>query len=84
MPMQTLNECYRVTTKTGGLVVVVPGISGYKSDKDHKKFYDENDLNNLDKRWLLVKIFSIPFYIKKISISKNIRQYCLIAIYKKI
>jgi SAM-dependent methyltransferase len=83
-PMQTLNECHRVTEKTGGLILVVPGISGYKSDQDHKKFYDESNLENLDKRWKLIRLFSIPFYIKNKFISKNIRQYCLVAVYKKI
>jgi SAM-dependent methyltransferase len=82
-PKQTLNECHRVTVETGGLVVVVPGISGYESDQDHKKFYDENDLKNLDERWTLIKLIAMPFYIKNIFISKNIRQYCLMAIYKK-
>lgn len=82
-PTQTLDECYRITAKTGGLVLVVPGIIGYQSDQDHKKFYDENSLKNLDKRWDIVKIFSIPFYIKSTFISKNMRQYCLVAIYKK-
>jgi SAM-dependent methyltransferase len=83
-PRQTLDECYRITVKDGGLVIVVPGICGYKSDSDHKIFYSEQSLKELDERWLLVKIFSIPFFASFDFISKNFRQYCLVAIYKKV
>jgi SAM-dependent methyltransferase len=83
-PRQTLDECYRITSKNGGLVIVVPGGRGYKSDSDHKIFYSEQDLHKLDKRWLLVRLISIPFLFKSKFLSKNMRQYCLIAIYKKI
>ena len=80
----TLNECHRITTKSGGLIIAVPGIRGYASDDDHKKFYGEDDLRHLDERWQLVSLFSTPFLIKDEYVSKFLKQYCLVATYKKI
>lgn len=83
-PKQTLDECYRITVKSGGLVIVVPGLCGYKSDHDHKKYYTEQDLRQLDERWALVKMFSIPFILRNKTLSQRMRQYCLIAVYQKV
>ena len=80
----TLDECHRVTIKNGGLVIAVPGIRGYASDDDHKKFYGVDDLRHLDERWKLVSLFSTPFFIKGEYVSKVLKQYCLVATYKKI
>jgi SAM-dependent methyltransferase len=79
----TLDECWRITSRNGGLVVVVPGFAGFKFDKDHKVFYDEIKLRRLDHRWVLISLFSIPFVIRNKRISKIMRQYCLVAVYKK-
>ncbi len=83
-PRRTLDECYRITADDGGLVIAVPGIRGYASDDDHKKFYTAQNLRLLDERWLLLNLFSIPFLFASESLSKTVRQYCLVAIYKKI
>jgi len=83
-PSMTLDECYRITRSNGGLIIVVPGFHGFRSDSDHKKFYDEEDLRALDSRWLLLNLFSIPFFLKNKTLSKSIRQYCLVASYKKL
>ena len=83
-PCKTLDECYRITRENGGLVIAVPGIRGYESDADHKKFYAEEDLRMLDERWLLQSLFSIPFVITNERLSKSVKQYCLVATYKKI
>ena len=83
-PEFTLSECHRVTANHGGLVVVVPGIRGYGSDQDHKKFYAESDLKNLDPRWEFLRLFSIPFFIANKNISKSLRQYCLVATYARV
>lgn len=80
----TLDECYRITDNNGGLVVVVPGIMGYNHDSDHKIYYDEKKLRDLDPRWELISLISLPFIFKSIKLSKLLRQYCLMAIYKKI
>jgi SAM-dependent methyltransferase len=83
-PKKTLDECYRVTTENGGLVIIVPGTKGYNSDIDHKIFYNEKDLRELDSRWKPIKIFSIPLFFTSSKLSRGFSQYCLIAIYKKI
>jgi SAM-dependent methyltransferase len=84
IPARTLSECHRVTTKHGGLVIVVPGIRGYNSDCDHKKFYATPDLEILDPHWKLFRLFSLPFFATNEKLSKSIRQYCLVAIYSKV
>ena len=84
IPEGTLAECHRVTTKHGGLIIVVPGIRGYNSDHDHKKFYATTDLKNLDPRWKLLHLFSFPFIITTERLSESMRQYCLVAMYAKV
>ena len=71
-PRITLNECYRITSENGGLVIAVPGRCGYHSDEDHKKFYTANDLTQLDGRWTLQHFFSIPFGIKSENLSRRV------------
>jgi SAM-dependent methyltransferase len=83
-PRKTLDECYRITGKIGGLVIAVPGIRGYASDDDHKRFYDAEALRQLGDRWILQSLFSIPFYFTSEKLSRSVRQYCLVATYKKI
>ncbi len=82
-PRHTLGECHRVTQKNGGLVIAVPGIRGYASDADHRKFYGYQELVTLDSRWVFERCFSTPFLIKSENLSRHVRQYCLIATYKK-
>jgi SAM-dependent methyltransferase len=84
IPERTLSECHRVTTKHGGLVIVVPGIRGYNSDRDHKKFYATTDLKILDPRWKFLRVFSLPFFVTNGILSKSINKFCLVAIYSKI
>jgi len=83
-PRKTLDECYRITGKEGGLVIAVPGIRGYASDDDHKRFYDAEALRRLDERWILLSLFSTPFIFTSAKLSKSVRQYCLVATYRKI
>lgn len=83
-PRRTLDECYRITKENGGLVIAVPGLRGFESDADHKKFYDAETLSLLDDRWLLLSLFSTPFFITNENLSKAVKQYCLVATYKKI
>jgi SAM-dependent methyltransferase len=82
-PQKTLDECYRITGKRGGLVIAVPGILGFNSDPDHKIFYDKDNLRQLDERWNLSNLFSIPFFLSNKKLSISFRQYCLVAVYKK-
>jgi SAM-dependent methyltransferase len=83
-PQQTLDECYRITKKDGGLIIVVPGMRGFESDSDHKKFYDADELRSLDSRWQLLNLFSMPFIFKSEKLSNGVKQYCLVASYRKI
>jgi SAM-dependent methyltransferase len=83
-PKKILDECYRVSKARGGLVIVVPGRRGYKSDSDHKVFYNRQNLITLDPRWKVQRIFTIPFMFESELLSNNVKQYCLIAIYSKI
>lgn len=83
-PYFTLGECLRVGKKDSGLIVVVPGEKGYASDDDHKIFYDESNLANIHPNWKLKHTFSTPFFIKNKWLSKHIRQYCIVAVYKKV
>ncbi len=82
-PRQILDECWRITQPQGGLIVAVPGIRGFARDPDHKMLYEENKLRQLDYRWQLEKIFSIPFFVRNERLSKTMRQYCLVAVYRK-
>jgi len=83
-PRRTLDECYRITRDCGGLIVSVPGIRGHASDSEHKKFYDEKALRLLDDRWSLQRLFSTPFLIIFEKLSRSVKQYCLVATYKKV
>ncbi|HEY4696963.1 MAG TPA: methyltransferase domain-containing protein [Gallionella sp.] len=83
-PRLTLDECYRITKENGGLVIAVPGLRGFESDPDHKKFYDVEALRSLDERWKLQSLFSIPFLFGSERLSKTVKQYCLVATYRKI
>jgi SAM-dependent methyltransferase len=82
-PRQTLDECYRITGQEGGLVIAVPGVAGFSSDPDHKVFYDEDKLKGLDDRWSMISLFSMPFFFKSMKLSRSVKQYCLVAIYRK-
>jgi SAM-dependent methyltransferase len=82
-PRMTLDECYRITSEHGGLVIAVPGARGYASDTDHKRFYAATDLLRLDARWQLMHLFSLPFFVISDKLSSSVKQYCLVALYQK-
>jgi SAM-dependent methyltransferase len=83
-PRRTLDECHRITKVNGGLVIAVPGVRGFDSDPDHKRFYDAEALRVLDERWALQSLFSMPLYFSSEKLSRSVRQYCLVATFKKI
>jgi SAM-dependent methyltransferase len=82
-PTKVLDECYRATGLGGGLVIAVPGARGFKWDSDHKVFYGENELRRLDCRWSLIGLFSIPLFVRSERLSRAMKQYCLVAVFKK-
>ena len=82
-PQTLLSEIYRTLRKGGIFLIGVPGIKGYKSDPDHKIFYDLEKLKNL-----IIKnnfIYKEHFYkpINLSFLSKYIRQHCLYIIFIK-
>jgi SAM-dependent methyltransferase len=82
-PRQTLDECWRVTQPGGGLVIAVPGIRGFARDPDHKVFYEKKELEHLDPRWKMKWLLSIPTLFRSAGLSRAVRQYCLVAVYRK-
>lgn len=82
-PQTTLDECYRITSAEGGLVIAVPGKRGYSSDPDHKRFYSQTELRQLDHRWKLQHLFAVPSWFTSELMSSSVRQYCLVATYQK-
>ena len=82
-PERVLDECSRITGRDGGLVVCVPGIRGFQWDSDHKLFYDRDRLRRLHNRWVLTGSFSLPFLVRSEALSKRVKQYCVVAIYRK-
>lgn len=82
-PAFVLQECARITRINGGLVIAVPGLKGFNSDSDHKVFYGEKELQEIDPEWRLINLFSMPFYVRSHLISNFVPQYCLVAVYQK-
>jgi len=79
-----LGECHRVTSAQGGLVIAVLGRRGFDLDLDHKRFYAQSDLRQWDARWQLQGVFAAPFGVTSEILSDAVRQYCLVATYRKI
>jgi SAM-dependent methyltransferase len=82
-PRHTVDECWRVTQPRGGLIIAVPGARGFARDADHKIFYEEDELKHLDPRWRLQRLFALPTFFRSVGLSRALRQYCLVAVYRK-
>jgi SAM-dependent methyltransferase len=82
-PLPLLAEIKRVLKKNGILIIGVPGRKGYKSDPDHKIFYDEKMLENvsLKSRFTLEKFFYLPVKLKVLD--GVMKQFCIYALLKK-
>jgi len=83
-PIPLLKEVKRVLKKNGILLIGLPGIKGFKMDKDHKKNYSELCLKNLIEKEGFTRIKSIrmPLNLKFLSIIMS--QYCIYTYFKKI
>jgi SAM-dependent methyltransferase len=84
-PKFIINDLKRVLKKNGLIILGVPGIKGFRSDSDHKFYYDEIQLISLAKSsgFSLVKIYHLPFFLKSNLLSKNLKSYCVYGIFKK-
>ncbi len=84
-PEFTINEISRVLKSNGVLVIGVPGLKGYTMDSDHKKFYDEVEMNKLlvKNNYTNIGFKYMPCFIKSNFLSKSISQYVIYGIYKK-
>ena len=61
-PVPLLNECRRVLTPSGIIIILVPGPKGFSRDADHKKFYDQKGLCQLTEgnSFETIKMISLP------------------------
>jgi len=84
-PEITLNEISRVLKAKGTLVIGVPGKKGYTMDNDHKKFYDEGEMDKLliQNNYTNIGFKYMPCFIKSDFLSKSISQYVIYGIYTK-
>jgi len=82
-PEKLLKEIKRVTVSGGTFLVGVPGLKGYKTDSDHKIYYDLKSLMSTLEASGFVKheIFYMP--IRLPFLSKLISQYCLYGVFRK-
>ncbi len=80
-PLPLLSEIKRVLMFGGILIIGVPGLKGYASDPDHKKYYDESELLKTaeENNFRLLKMMHMP--IKSDWLNHNISQYCLYGIF---
>lgn len=82
-PLPLLAEINRVLKKNGILLIGVPGRKGYKSDSDHKIFYDEKALEtvSLKSRFTIKKFFYLPIKFK--ILGSIMKQFCIYTLLQK-
>ena len=78
-PAPLMNECYRVLTPTGRIIILVPGEKGFERDDDHKMFYDHSELSKLmfTNSFTVTKKISLP--IPKLNRILSAFCYMLVA-----
>jgi SAM-dependent methyltransferase len=81
-PLYLLEEIKRILKNNGKIIIGVPGQNGFKSDFDHKVFYNEEKLIKLLTKlnFEIQEIFYTPF--KSDFLNKFSRLYCLYAVFK--
>lgn len=83
VPAALLAEIRRVLTPNARFVVGVPGRRGYDHDPDHKVFYDEATLvaTLAMSGFTCIVIFHVPF--RCAWLDRNVRQYCVYAVFTR-
>jgi len=83
VPQPLLAEASRVLKPFGRLVAGVPGLKGYRSDPDHKVYYNEAGLISL----MLGNGFECqiirPMPLRLAGLFSGIRQYCIYGVFEK-
>jgi SAM-dependent methyltransferase len=81
-PRPLLGEARRVLKPAGRVLAGVPGEKGYRSDPDHKIFYDEAGLVRLmeDNGFLCRTLLRMPLPLP--GLSAWMRQYCLYGVFE--
>ena len=82
-PRKLIQEINRVLILNGIFLISVPGKRGFKHDKDHIHFYNEENLEKLLSEFGFEKkkCFYTPF--KSNFLDNNMRQYCLHGVFLK-
>lgn len=80
-PKPLLNECRRVMSPTSKLIIVVPGLRGFKRDTDHKKYYDFEALKVLasENEFVLSHKKSLPLP----GIQSILSSFCFFVVFQK-
>ena len=81
-PSLLFKEIRRVLKPDGLLLIGVPGEKGYRSDDDHKIFYDKKKLQILAKKnqFNVTQFFYTPL-MKSKFLSQHVRQYCIYSLW---
>lgn len=81
-PSLLFKEIRRVLKPDGLLLIGVPGEKGFRSDDDHKIFYEEKILQVLAKKnqFNTDQFFYTPL-VKSKFLSQHVRQYCIYSLW---
>lgn len=82
-PREILREIKRVMRPGGTLVVGVPGERGYRSDPDHRVYYDEPLLvaTMQQEGFAQQRLLHMP--MRSRALSRRVRQYCIYGVFVK-
>lgn len=81
-PAPLLAEVHRILKPEGLLLVGVPGSRGWKSDPDHKIYYDEASLAQClsSAQFKCRRMFYTPL-MRSSWLSRRLRQYCIYGVF---
>lgn len=82
-PEKLFNECRRVLTQRGIMIIGVPGKKGYHVDPTHKVFYSADDLKKSVFQFGFMHIHTMHVPIQSSLLSQLIKQYCIYGVFRK-
>ena len=81
-PKELLSECFRVLTDNGRLIIGLPGPKGFRSDRDHKMYYDRQKSINL---LLTCNFFPLTEFRTPLPFGGNfVKSFCTFYVSEKI